>query len=366
MRDQGIWSLSLGRWGGLRVRLHMFFLLFAAFALFLGWQTDNNTPGSSFQLAAISLAILLASVLLHEIGHLQSAVFFGGSMDQMLLAPLGGLSAMRPPRDPRREVLAHLAGPLVNLLLALVCITLLAAFAPGASGIPWGLLSPLGPAGVTGLPEKLSWDCLRLAAWINWMLALVNLLPAYPFDGGRALRAGLAPLWRSHGRQQASRAVARIAMITAVALLVAALCLALFQSDAARAFENQIVPVWFALALLGIFLLFSARLEEERREAGEEEDDRFFDYDFSAGYTSLERAAEAADDAETGPFSQWLEERKAARQRRQREREVEDEQRVDEILARLHAQGMASLSAEDKALLQRVSARYRSRQGNKA
>lgn len=363
MRDQGIWSLNLGRWGNVRVRLHMFFLLFAAFSLFLGWQHSGD---GSFQLAAISLGILLASVVLHEVGHLQVARFFGGSLDEMVLTPLGGLAAMRPPRNPRHEVLAHLAGPLVNLLLAVICFVVLLFFAPsGEAGAPWSLFNPLQPDGVQGSLDQLGWDALRLGVWINWMLALINLLPAFPFDGGRALRAGLSLMWQRAGRQYAARVVSRVAMFGAVALLVAAACLAI-QRDA-HPLGERVVPLWFGLALLGIFLLFSARLEEERPDFGEEDDDRLFDYDFSAGYTSLERSAEAAvEEPDPGPFSVWLEERKAARQRRQREREQEDEQRVDEILARLHAEGMQSLSVDDKALLERVSARYRNREGHGA
>ena len=362
MRDQGIWSLNLGRWGGVRVRLHLFFVLFAAFTLYLGWQ---GAADGTFQLAGISLLILLASVVLHEVGHLQAARFFGGTMDEMVLSPLGGLSALRPPRNPRHEVLAHLAGPLVNLLLAVVCFVALVLFHPPVAGgakAPWGLLNPLEPFGVIGTFDQLGWDALRLGVWINWMLALVNLLPAFPFDGGRALRAGLSLAWQRGGRQYAARVVSRVAMFGAVALLVAAACLAI-QQDESNLLGGSIVPVWFGLALLGIFLLFSARLEEERPNLNHDDDDRLFDYDFSAGYTSLERSVEAVDEADPNPFNLWLEERKAARQRRQREREQDDERRVDEILARLHAEGMQSLSADDKALLQRVSARYRNRQG---
>jgi Zn-dependent protease len=364
MRDQGVWSLNLGRWGGVRVRLHMFFLLFAAFAFYLGWQDKGE---GALALAGISLAVLFASVVLHEIGHLQAARFFGGSMDEMLLAPLGGLAPLRPPRHPKYEVLAHLAGPLINLLLAVVCFVSLVLLhtPPTGDKPPWGLFHPLQPIGLAGGADQLGWDALRLAVWINWMLALVNLLPAFPFDGGRALRAGLSLLWERGGRHYASRIVARVAMFGAIALLVAAACLAV-QPEASNLLFDRDVPVWFGLALLGIFLLFSARLEEERPDLGIEDDDRLFDYDFSAGYTSLERSADAVVESDSHPLTVWLEERKAARQRRQRERELDDERRVDEILARLHAEGMQSLSADDKALLERVSARYRNRQGNRA
>ena len=76
MRDQAIWSVSLGRWNGVQLRLHMFFLLFAAFTLYLSWR-EEPAAADMVWIAAGSLGILLVSVVLHELGHYFAAVRFG-------------------------------------------------------------------------------------------------------------------------------------------------------------------------------------------------------------------------------------------------------------------------------------------------
>jgi hypothetical protein len=142
----------------------------------------------------------------------------------------------------------------------------------------------------------------------------------------------------------------RIAMGTAIAMFLLAL---IVQSR----HEYASLP----LGLFGLFLFFSARQESERmreHEAG----DGTLGYDFSQGYTSLERHDASRRERKPGPLRRWLAARRAARIERQQQREVEEERRVDEILARLHETGMAGISDEDRALLDRVSARYRDRQ----
>ena len=115
-----------------------------------------------------------------------------------------------------------------------------------------------------------------------------------------------------------------------------------------------------ALVVLGLVLFFAARGEVGRAQDAQE-DEWAFGYDFSQGYTSLERNTSHPARPRAGPLRQWIDRRRAARQRRQREIEQADEQRVDSILARLHETGMDGLSTEDQALLKRVSARYRNR-----
>ncbi|MEQ8788380.1 MAG: site-2 protease family protein [Pirellulaceae bacterium] len=374
MYDQGLWSLNLGRWSGLRVRLHMFFLLFAAFALYLGWHADGGTPGDYLTMAALSVAVLLASVVLHEIGHLHAATYFGGGMDQIVIGPLGGLAPITAPRQVRHELIAHLAGPLVNLGVCALCVAAVLLSTPSGeaqatagSVSPWGLLNPLYPQGLLGGRGQLALQCLLLGVWINWVLFLVNLLPAFPFDGARALRAALSQLWRRDGRRQASRMVSRIAQLTALALVVAAACLAAFGEGDDTAVAA--VPAWFALALLGIVLFFSAqrdgRTEQQQRSSGEmyQPMDSYFS---ESSYGRYDALSEGPEEPSPATVTQLREEPGAARLRRQREIEEADDQRVDEILARLHAGGMECLSPDDKALLQRVSVRYRKRHGHRA
>lgn len=351
MRSHITWSITVIRWRGVRVRLHMFFLLFAVFTLFLGWKASfGPEAGDGLIIAAGSLMILLVSVLLHEFGHFYAALRLGGAGDEIVLGPFGGLASMHPPLEPRGECLMHLAGPVVNLAVCLV--------AAGIVAVQTGhefvrLLHPLQPA---GLFVGSAWlQAVKLAFWINWVLFLVNLLPAFPFDGGRALRAALCMLWPDANPRRAASTVALIAKFAALGLSI----LAIFLLVSNQSSESGLVPIWFALLLLAIFLYFSAKQEEDRALDVEPDDD-VFGYDFSQGYTSLERSREGEEEP-PGPVRRWLEQRREAHQERQREIEAEEERRVDEILGQLHQQGMESLSEEDRSLLKRVSDRYRQR-----
>lgn len=348
MRDQGNWSISLGRWYGLHVRLHMFFLVFAALTVFIG--------RAQWELALTSLGILLVSVLLHELGHFRAAVRLGGGTDRIVLGPLGGLYPISIPREPQAELIVHLAGPLVNLCVFLAAAVLLIVIDPPKN--LFGLLNPLQPE-YAEIPTPAS-RVLGLTLWINWLLLLINLLPAFPFDGGQALRAALTVMWGESARPQAARIVARCAQFASLGLLVAAVILTVPNRTNA---PELLVPPWLLLVLLAILLFFSAKQEEGRQEERETEDE-VFGYDFSQGYTSLERTSKPHA-PRPGLLSRWLNQRREARMERQRQREADEERRVDEILVRLHEQGIESLTNEDRALLDRVSARYRSRSGNR-
>lgn len=333
----------------------MLFWVFAVFTLFLSWSRSSalTNDGLSWPLAA-GIVIWFISLVLHECGHLYAAIRFGGDGDQIVIWPFGGLHPMQSPADPRHELLMHLAGPFVNVGLCLLSGLVVASHEGGNVG---GLLNPLAPE---GLLEPSNATAVLMAAkltcWINCVLWLANLLPAYPFDGGRAIRAALLAARPDLTPRRALVLVTTLAKVTSFALIVLAL---LMWSDN----NNPVMPVWFSLVLLALLLYFSARQEEERADEGEGEDD-LFGYDFSQGYTSLERSSAQATTTATatGPFRRWLEERKQARLQQQRELEEEEERRVDEILGRLHEHGMESLTAEERLLLQRVSQRYRHRQ----
>jgi len=333
----------------------MFFLLFAVCTLFFAWQASRQ-PGSQdlVWIATGSLVILLASILMHEWGHYLAAVRAGGGGDEIVIGPLGGLNSMRPPPDPYAESLMHLAGPLVNLMLCLISGTALQFLSPGSV---LGLLHPLAPRDLVEGAGLVT--TLKLTFWINWVILLVNLLPAFPFDGGRALRAALLGWWPDASPRHAAMFVATLAKFAALALLVFAWLQGRYFSNSESA-PTQI-PLWFSLALLAIFLYFSAKHEEDRVDEVESDGD-IFGYDFSKGYVSLEQSGPPHPPQE-GPFKRWLERRRQEKRRRQTEIEKEEEQRVDDILARLHEKGMEQLSVEEQLLLKRVSHRYRQRNG---
>jgi len=379
LRGQGNWSLDLGVWGGVRVRLHMFFFLFAVLTLFFAWR---ETPAAAVSgsmmnlswMAVFSLVSLLIGVILHELGHYYVASQLGGGMKESVLTPLGGFTPVIEPADPLRAVAAHLAGPAANLVVCLLCLP----------GLMWGfssasdmftLLYPLAPMPtVTGSP----WDAaLKLFFWVNWLLVLVNLIPAYPFDGGRAARAGLSMLWQRGGRRTADALVTRVAQFSSIGLVLIAWLTRNVQS-------YGVAPPWFAMLLIAIFLLFSARQEPAAIVADEEEEPVArrrdghvvapWQYESPDDYTPPFPPAGYDDDFQSTGFQQeeettgspygWLEQRREERRRHDLEAQAEEEQQVDEILARVHENGMSSLSPQDRELLDRVSRRYRQRPGN--
>lgn len=344
MRDLLSWNLSLGRWAGVHVRLHVFFLLFALVTVHVSMKDSQDRL---LWYAVAGLAILLVSVLLHEFGHCFAALKVGGSAERIVVWPFGGLAQLNVPHEPRSELLTALAGPLVNLSIAVLAAVLLiilqgvTVFRPD----PHSLANPLSPPVEA---NGFSWlAALKLVFWINWVLVLVNLLPAFPLDGGGVLRSAL---WQKFGYRSAVLLVARAAKLTALALWVVAWLVY-------EPYPSAPLP----LALVGVFLFFSAKQEADRLH-DHDSDEAEFGYDFSQGYTSLEKNLAPPRRRGPGPFKRWLENRRAGRVLRQRQIEEEEERRVDDVLARLHASGLRGLSDEDRALLDRVSARYRNRQ----
>src|SRR5690606_7835232 len=138
-------------------------------------------------------------------------------VDQIVLWPLGGLATPERSSEPQSELIIQLAGPLANLALAVVCIPLLLSDDLQTLA---RLINPLQPIGIT---EGTAWLVLwKLVFWVNWVLLLVNLFPAFPFDGGRILRAALMLHWGEHSRARATFVVSLLAQVGAVLLLVAA------------------------------------------------------------------------------------------------------------------------------------------------
>ena len=337
MRDPLSWNLYLGRWCGVQVRLHVFFLLFAVLAV----PTRNEGPVAAGQWYLLTaLGLLLASTLIHEIGHCLAARYLGSNPDQIMLWPLGGLVPVCPSQDPQREWLTAMAGPVINLLICvfLAPVLLLTHHAQ--------LLSFTLPPVEAG--DAFSWPLVvALAFWLNWMLAIVNLLPAMPLDGGRALRA---ILWQRFDYRSAVLQVAWAAKLTALGLVVAGWLL-----------SGTYPFIWVGFALFALLLWFSARQEADK-VLDSDSDDGLFGYDFSQGYTSLERTYEAGRKPRPGMLRQWIDNRRDEKLRRQREVEIQEDLRVDDVLARLHELGVDQLSEEERALLNRVSHRYRNRE----
>ncbi|MCE9608186.1 MAG: hypothetical protein K8U03_25150 [Planctomycetia bacterium] len=331
MRDLLSWNVSLGRWADVQVRLHVSFLVLIVAVLHL--STAPNDARIAVPTIA-GLTVLLLSVIAHECGHCLAAWKSGGRIDHVLLAPWGGLTYLCPSRNWRVELAIALVGPAVNLAICLAAtLTLVGLGAPvGANFHPFAL-PPLHD-------EMTAIDLFSLIAWINWLILLVNLLPAYPLDGARALRAVVRPRF---GFRTAVVLSWRTGIFTSACLILAAWALPVSFEKAA-----------LACSLLGIFLYFSSRQEAQRlheADAGDDEDP----------------FGDAVDEHGRGggidnPLRRWFERRRRLRIAQRARQERDEESRADDILARLHTLGPQALSADDKAILQRVSERYRQRQ----
>jgi stage IV sporulation protein FB len=169
------WSLNIGKVAGTVVRLHI------TFVLFLAWIFVSNYASSGATVAWNSLlfvVLLFLCVLLHEFGHIFTARAFGVMTPYVTLLPIGGVAQLeRIPEEPWEEFLIAVAGPAVNVVITAALI----AFADAR---------PHANA-VMGIDDMQITIADRLAA-LNIFLALFNLIPAFPMDGGRVLRAALA------------------------------------------------------------------------------------------------------------------------------------------------------------------------------
>ncbi len=350
MHVQSVWSLNLGSWGRLHVRLHMLFIVFAVCTVYLAWLGER-APGVNdlTGVAWVSLSILFISGLLHGVGHFL-AVADEDEEVELILGPFGEMSHFPAPYDPRSELALQLAGPLVNLSIVLLAAAgLLILHEPNLLG----LLHPLAP---TQLVEgSFGAILLKLTLWVNWLMLLANvLIPAYPFDGGRILRAAVWGAWPDFGRRWAGFVVYCFAQAIVFGLLV---CAWVFREQQ----FHGVLPIWLALTLLAVFVFFSARQEAAH------------DLVSLPIETPLQESfhIHSMDDEPISPparrqssFSRWLEQRRLTRLLRQQQREAEEELRVDDILRRVHMHGIDQLSPDERAILQRVSDRFRDRMEN--
>jgi len=323
------WSFGAGDWFGIRIRISWLMPVVLAWFLY----------EFGLRLGGVVFTALFLSVLLHEVGHILAARTLDGSGDEILLWPLGGLAAVQPGMPPRAQAITALSGPLVNFVLC-------GLFLPAVITIPEAsrAFNPLVLAVPSGglVRENLLLDLQVLMFSLNWMLLLLNLMPVFPLDGGQVLRSWLSARL---GSTMANEVAIRCAF--AVGIIVALLAMLVFKN-----------VILLGLAF-GVLLL--AMQEAVQIQSGESYDDSFMGYDFSQGYTSLERAERPRQEPRPGLLARWMESRRQEKQRRLEQQQEQVDQRLDEILAKVHESGMNALTPAERRLLKRASDRYRSK-----
>lgn len=197
-------ALQLGSVAGIRLQVHWTFLLIVAWVLYGSFKAGASVSVAAFNLGFV--LVLFGCVILHELGHALAARMYGIPTRDITLLPIGGIARLeRMPRKPQQELVVALAGPAVNVVIAGV----LAA----------SLLLLAGPESLPAVP-MLKGNFFAQLMWVNIGLIVFNMLPAFPLDGGRVLRALIA-FFTDYAK--ATRIAARIGQILAVGLGLVAL-----------------------------------------------------------------------------------------------------------------------------------------------
>ena len=227
-------SVTLGRIWGIAIRVHPSFALVLVWAAFQ-WGLSGDGTFAALLYGLILVGFVFLCVLLHELGHCLMALQYGVRVQDITLLPIGGVARLENATlRPGHEALIALAGPLVNvaILVALFPLILLLGILTGKNSLIDYLnyFDDVAPGGL-----------LVYLFLTNVTLVVFNLLPAFPMDGGRVLRAGLSKLTN---REQATKFAVALGQVLAVLM--------------------GIIGIWqreFLLPLISIFIIVAAYAE---------------------------------------------------------------------------------------------------------
>lgn len=226
------WSFRIARVAGIDIKVHITFFLILILAAVQWGGITGGADGALF--GVVLMTLLFVCVTLHELGHSLAARYFGVPVREITLLPLGGVAVMtKNPDKPLHELIIAAAGPLVNVVIAALL------FIPVGAQVRMNLLDGQGL-----LPDLNTVTLSTLLIWLfaaNISMIVFNLVPAFPLDGGRILRALLA---MALGFARATTIASTIGQIIAVGLGV-----------------YGVVSGNFMLVLIAVFIFFGAGQE---------------------------------------------------------------------------------------------------------
>ncbi|WP_114777513.1 site-2 protease family protein [Botryobacter ruber] len=219
------WSLKLGKIAGIKILVHWTFLILIGWIVFS--EVRRGSDAFTTVLAVAFVLTIFLCVVLHELGHSLTAKRYGIKTKMITLLPIGGVASLeRMPENPKQELLIAVAGPAVNVVIALILWLAL----PSLQELPSeDFFTRITPA-----------NFFYLLLFVNLMLVFFNAIPAFPMDGGRVLRALLA---FKLGRVRATQIAANLGQMLAIFFVFIGF------------FYNPF------LILIGIFVFFGAHSE---------------------------------------------------------------------------------------------------------
>jgi len=305
---------------GIHVQMHALLLVTIILGLTLGIGPGFGVPDK-----LASMVALFVIVLLHEFGHCFACRWVGGTAEEIVMHPLGGLALCQPPSRPMPSFITSAGGPAVNVI---ICIL---------TGIPLlmhtGHLPPnpftYHPIPLFGYSDGTE-IALRYFYWLYMMsysLLMFNLLPIYPLDGGQMLQAAL---WPKLGFYQSMKLTCEIGMFACVA---------------GAAFALSALDLGLALlAGFGFYACFTMR-QQLLREGAE-------------GMDAVSYAIPKVPNVERKKKQSWWARRRAEKAQRD---EINEQREIDRILAKVGESGMNSLTGAEKRALARASEHQRKR-----
>lgn len=341
------WSFKVARIWAIDIRVHIVFILAAFILLAMELPKKGSSDPRSFgQVAIDSLgiyAILFGIVLLHEFGHCWGARRVAGEAEEILLWPLGGLASVSPPNDARSHLVTAIAGPMVNVIICGILSGVIALWVGRLGAVPWNPIHPMWPADTSLIPTLTTAQLWTIRVFgLSYFLLLINLLPIFPFDGGRILQS---LLWPNTGYRESMMIATATGMVGAILVGLVALFLE----------ESWILLM---IAVFGYLTCMQQRRmakEEESFATGE------FGYDFSRGYASFDEPRERR--RTPGPLARWKTKRAAEKAERVRREQEARRLAVEGILRKIAASGMKSLTPAERRTLEAETERKRSSGG---